>query len=101
MLGVGSNKITSVQKCLQQDDNGYKIIVDRLIENRKKRLRRIKKEEKDAMRPNSLVKKKYAGVFLLDNLLDVAIEKLEEDDEELKKEAVLYTPSASFIRKNK
>lgn len=95
MLGVGSNKITSVQRCLQQDDNGYKIIVERLIENRKKRLKRIRKEEKEKtdMSPMSFAKKKYPAYFLLDNLLDAAIEKLEEDDKALEKEAVLYTPS--------
>src|ERR1035437_7877568 len=60
MLGVGSNKITSVQKCLQQDDNGYEIIVKRLIENRKKRLREAKKQNKEDFSPIALAKKKYA-----------------------------------------
>jgi len=96
MLGVGNNKITSVHKCLQQDDNGYKIIVKRLIEKRKQRLRKIKKENKVDMSPLAGVKKKYAGHFLLPNLLDVAIEKLEEDDKSLEKEAVLYTPSSGY-----
>jgi len=96
MLGVGSNKITSVHKCLQQDDNGYKIVVKRLIEKRKQRLRKIKKENKNkvGMSPLADVKRKYAGHFLLPNLLDAAIEKLEEDDKSLEKEAVLYTPSS-------
>jgi TrpR-related protein YerC/YecD len=101
MLGVGSNKITSVHRCLQQDDNGYKIIVDRLVESRRNRLKKARKKEKDCTSSNAIVKKKYAGHFLLSNLLDAAIDKLEENDEELKKEAVLYTPSASFIRKNR
>jgi len=101
ILGVGTDKISRVHKCLQQDDSGYKIIAKRLIENRKKHLRKIKKEEKDVMSPNSLVKKKYAGIFLLDNLLDSAINKLEENDEELKKEALLFTPSSTFTKKEK
>ena len=98
ILAVGFGKISAVQRALQQDDNGYKIIVKRLIENRKNRLRRIKKENKKRidMWPMSAVKKRYPAYFLLDNLLDVAIEKLEEDDKELEKEALLYTPSASF-----
>ena len=104
MLGVGKNKISSVQKCLQQDDNGYKIIVERLIENRKKRLKKIKKEEKERMNmsPLAAAKKAYPAHFLLDNLLDAAIEKLDEDDKELEKEAVLYTPSSgrSHLRTN-
>jgi TrpR-related protein YerC/YecD len=101
MLGVGSNKITNVQKSLQQDDNGYKLIVKRLIENRKQRLRKIKKENKEKidMSPLALAKKKYAGHFLLPNLLDAAIEKLEEDDKSLEKEALLFTPSSTFLRK--
>ncbi|MCX6720028.1 MAG: YerC/YecD family TrpR-related protein [Candidatus Staskawiczbacteria bacterium] len=94
ILGVGSNKITSVHKCLQQDDSGYKIIVDRLIENRKKRLRKIIKEEKDAKSSLTGYKKTHPGHFLLPNLVDAAIERLEENDEELKKEALLFTPSA-------
>ncbi|MEI7425045.1 MAG: Trp family transcriptional regulator [Candidatus Staskawiczbacteria bacterium] len=96
MLGVGNNKITSVHKCLQQDDNGYKTIIKKLIEKRKQRLRKIKKENKVDMSPLAGVKKKYVGHFLLPNLLDVAIEKLEEDDKALEKEAVLYTPSSGY-----
>ena len=61
ILGAGNNKISNVQRSLQQDDNGYKIIIKRLIENRKQRLRRIKKEDKERtnMSPMSVVKKKY------------------------------------------
>ena len=96
MLGVGKNKIAGVQKVLQQDDNGYKIIVKRLIENRKNRLKKIKKRNKDKMdmSPISAVKRKYPTYFLLNNLLDAAIEKLEDDDRELGKQALLFTPSS-------
>jgi len=101
ILGTGNNKITNVHKALQQDDNGYKMIVKRLIENRKRRLRRIKKENKEKanMSPTAALKKKYPAYFLLDNLLDVAIEKLDEDEKELEKEAILFTPSLKFFRK--
>src|SRR3989344_1966384 len=44
MLGVGRDKISFVSKNLLQDDSGYKFIAERLIKNRKHRLRRIKKE---------------------------------------------------------
>lgn len=99
IIGVGKNKIASVQKSIQQDDSGYKIIVKRLIENRKSRLRRIKKENKERanMSPMSAIKKKYPAYFLLDNLLDVAIEKIEEDDKALEKEALLFTPSSKTL----
>ena len=101
ILGVGYGKISAVQRALQQDDNGYKIIIKRLIKNRKDRLRKNKKAEKEAakMSPIASVKKRYRGHFLLDNLIDVAIEKIEEDDKALEKEAILYTPSSKSLRK--
>ncbi|OGZ75304.1 MAG: hypothetical protein A3G45_00850 [Candidatus Staskawiczbacteria bacterium RIFCSPLOWO2_12_FULL_37_15] len=92
MLGVGSNKIASVQKCLQQDDNGYKIIIKRLIESRKKRLKRMKSEEKNA-KEGSSIKKFSATNRILSGLLDAVIEKL-DGDKELEKEALLFTPSS-------
>ncbi len=100
MLGVGNEKISNVHKCLLQDDSGYKIIVKRLIENRKQRLRRIKKESKGSLSPMETIKKRYPRYFLLPNLLDAAIEKLEEDDKSLEKEALLFTPSSTFLRNN-
>ena len=95
LIGTGKSKITSVQKSLLQDDSGYKIIVKRLIENRKKRLKRQKIENKRVTRssPFAAYKRKNPG-YLLENLLDAAIEKLEINDKELEKEALLFTPSA-------
>jgi len=101
ILGAGNDKISNVQKCLLQDDSGYKIIIKRLIENRKQRLKRIKKENKGILSPFAIVKKKYARHFLLPNLLDAAIEKIEENDKTLEKEALLFTPSSTFSRKKK
>ncbi len=103
MLGVGIDKISRVQKCLQQDDNGYAIVVKRLIEDRKNRLRKIKKNEKNITDTSMFAKAKkiYKGHFLLNNLLDVAIEKLQENDKELEEEALLFTPSATFLRNKK
>lgn len=103
LLGVGVAKISNVQKALIQDDSGYKIIVKRLIENRKRRLKRIKKEEKEAREsssPLSSIKKFSFANRILPDLLDAVIEKL-EDDKELEKEALLFTPSSTFERKNK
>lgn len=101
LLGVSNNKISTVHKNLLQDDSGYKIIIKRLIQNRKERLKRIKKENKRSLSPFETVKKKYPGYFLLPNLLDTVIEKLEEDDKSLEKEALLFTPSSTFQRKKK
>lgn len=99
ILGVGNDKISNVQRALQQDDNGYKIIIKRLIENRKKRLKKIKKESSGSLSSLETLKKKRPLHFLLPNLLDAAIEKLEEDDKSLEKEALLFTPSSTFLRK--
>jgi len=98
ILGVGNSKISAVQRALQQDDNGYKIIVKGLIENRKKRLRRMKNEEKRASKNSAI--RKYASARILPDLLDAVIEKF-EDDKDLEKEALLFTPSrAPFSSKN-
>jgi len=94
LLGAGKSKITSVQKNLLQDDSGYKIIVKKLIADRKKRLIKMRRENKEDFSPLAGAKKKYSGRFLLSNLLDTAIEKLEINDKELEKEALLFTPSA-------
>lgn len=103
ILSVGSDKISRVQKSLDQDDSGYKIIVKRLIENRKRRLKRIKNEEKEAREgssPFGSIKKFSPANRILPNLLDAVIEKL-EDDKELEKEALLFTPSLAPFRNKK
>lgn len=97
ILGVGKPKITSVNKNLLQDDSGYKIIVKRLIENRKNRLRKIEKEEKNKMSPLAQSKKNLRHA-LLANLIDTAIFKLGENSKELEKKALLFTPSSGFVR---
>ena len=101
ILGVGRDKISFVNKNLLQDDSGYKFIAERLIKNRKQRIRKIKKGNKVDFSPLAGAKKKYAGHFLLSNLLDSAIEKLEEDDKALEKEALLFTPSSKFLQGGK
>jgi len=97
ILGAGSDKISRVQKALNQDDSGYKFIVKRLIGNRKRRLKRAKDSEKEAGNNSPL--KNYAATRVLPDLLDAVIEKF-EDDKELEKEALLFTPSrAPFSNK--
>ena len=92
MLGVGKEKISSVNKSLLQDDSGYKIIIERLIENRKKRLKRMKKEERSAAYPFAGLKKQ-SRFLVLNAIIDAVIEN-GIDDKELEKEALLFTPSA-------
>ena len=91
MEAIAINEDLAVHKNLLQDDSGYKIIVKRLIENRKKRLKRLKNEEKIASE-SSAIKKFSPAYRVLPNLLDAVIEKL-KDDKELEKEALLFTPS--------
>ncbi len=101
ILGVGNEKISSVHKCLLQDDSGYKIIVKRLIGNRKKRLKRIKKIEKEMASDSPLKRiKKLPSARVLPSLLDAVIEKL-EDDKDLEREALLFTPSSAPFNNRK
>lgn len=103
LLGTGVAKISSVQKALNQDDSGYKIIIKRLIENRKKRLKKIKKQDREtrSFSPLKTIKNFSPANRILPDLLDVVIEKF-EDDRKLEKEALLFTPSlAPFKNKRK
>ena len=102
-LKVGRDKISTVQKNLLQDDSGYKIIVKRLIENRKKRLKRIKNEEKsdrESLTLSGALKKFSPANRILPDLLDAVIEKF-EDDKKLEKETLLFTPSRSPFNNKK
>ncbi|MEK7080378.1 MAG: hypothetical protein AAB925_00910, partial [Patescibacteria group bacterium] len=77
--------------------------VKRLIENRKKRLKRIKKSEKDAaesLSPLKAIKNFSPANRILPDLLDAVIEKF-EDDKDLEKEALLFTPSLATFKNKK
>jgi len=104
MLGVGRDKISAVQKNLQQDDNGYKIIVDRLIEIRKERLK--KNGANPEMGSNNSMRKTHPLYFVpfLPSILDLAIDsgKSKVDSEEfLKRKALFSTPSLQVEAKSK
>ena len=98
ILGVGRDKISNVHKSLLQDDSGYRIIIERLIKNRKERIKKIKRQNRRSLSPFEGLKKKYPAYFLLPNLLDKVLEKI-EDDELLEKDAILFTPSSKFLKK--
>jgi len=99
ILNVSYSKISAVQRALQQDDNGYKIIIKRLIKNRKKRMRKKEKDASDTS-PLSTIKKYRSANRVLPDLLDAVIEKF-EDDKDLEKEALFFTPSANSLRTKK
>ena len=100
MMGVGNNKIASVHKSLLQDDDGYKIIVKRLLQNRKERLKKMEKTERDKLSPLKNSKKNLRHM-LLANLIDATIFKLESNDKELEERALFFTPSAGIEKRNK
>lgn len=99
MLGVGKTKIANVQKVLQQEGNGYKLAIDKLLKDRRRRLKIIE-DQKEAI-PGSFkkLKKVYAGHFALSNLIEEFGESL-DDNPVKKKEAALFTPSL-YSQKNK
>ncbi|MFH1462475.1 MAG: YerC/YecD family TrpR-related protein [bacterium] len=97
ILGVGRGKITNVQKSLIRSGDGYKTVIKRLLENRRKKLRAQKQKGKIQKSSFEKLKKKYPLHFLLFNLVDEISDKLE--DNTLKKEKILLsTPSCGTER---
>jgi len=75
LLGVGKNKISSVHRKLDRGGEGYKLLIQRILENRKKRkihkIKAIKKKQRRIENSDvERVKKRYAGAFLLWNILE-------------------------------
>lgn len=98
LLGVSRSKIATVHKILLIEGNGYKIAIERLLEDRKKR---IKKEEDKKIDPLSFKRtaKKFPAYFALFNLID-GLSDLKNDPER-KKQAALFTPSLNYLKKNR
>lgn len=94
LLGVGRGKVTNVQKSLTRSGEGYKVIIKRLLESRKKKLKTQKRWAKTANSPFGTLKQKYPLQFLLFNLIDEISESLGEDKLKSEKEALLFTPSS-------
>ncbi len=92
LLGVGKGKVTNVQKSLILSGEGYKIIIRRLLENRKKRLKIKNRGIKANNSSFAKLKQKYPLHFFLFNVIDEISEKL-EDDKFKEKEVLLFTPS--------
>lgn len=96
LLKVSRIKIAAVHKTLSVEGNGYKIAIERLIENRQKRIKRQKEEKLNTLGFNS-IKRKYPLHFAIFNLLD-SLSDL-KDDPDLKKRAALFTPSFNYLEK--
>ena len=93
MLGVGKDKINNVQKSLIRNGQGYKTVVKRLLDKRKRRLKNQRKWEKTANSPFGATKQRHPVYFCLFNLIDEISESL-KDDKSFEKEALFLTPSS-------
>ena len=91
LLGVGKGKITNVQKSLNRHGEGYKVVIQRLLERRKSKIQKAKKREKVHQSDFERMKQRYSGYFLLLNLIDELGERLGKSKYE--KEALKQTPS--------
>lgn len=92
LLKVGKSKVTNVQKSLVKNGGGYKIIIKRLLDSRKNKIQKLKKFAKNQDTIFAQLKQKYPSHFLLVDLIDELGEFLFED-KEIKKEALINTPS--------
>jgi len=96
LLKVGKDKITRVQKKINQGGEGYSLLITRILEARKKRKINIIKSQRRKLRkiekPNSeRLKKNYPLHFLFHNILDeledhlVALSEIDKPEDFYKK----------------
>ena len=91
-LGVGKSKIANVQKTLDKGGQGYKLIMKRLLDLRRKKIDLHKRKTKALYSDFEKLKQRYPLHFLLFNLADQILEKL-KDKKPKDKEIALFTPS--------
>jgi TrpR-related protein YerC/YecD len=99
LLGTSRGKVSNIHKVLSVDGSGYKIVIKRLLENRKARIKKIEKEKLDPLTFKAVIKK-YPDRFLFFDLIDELGVSLKKSLEREKK-AVLFTPSLRHAKKNK
>ncbi len=96
--GAGRATITSVSKKLNQEDrNGYKIVIERLLEQRKKIIQKQKKITKLQKSEWERTKQRYPLAFLFSHILDEIRARQELKDPRLIKQAVRRTPSRRYV----
>jgi TrpR-related protein YerC/YecD len=81
-LGVGVDKISSVQRSIQRDGTGYEIVLKRLRKTlyaREKKEERKRKEHAGSFPDFAYLKKKYPLYFLISNLFDEFDEWMDDD----------------------
>lgn len=102
LLEVGRSKISRVHRALEKGGEGYRILLARLLEHRKKRKMKNVKGEARRKRSHanpdvSAIKKRYPGHFLLWNIMD-------EFGDTLEAKASIKSPQEEmreYYRKNK
>jgi TrpR-related protein YerC/YecD len=75
LLGVGKNKISSVHRKLDRGGEGYRLLIQRILENRKDRkiqsIKAVKKSERRIKNSDvDNIKKRYAGMFMLWDIIE-------------------------------
>lgn len=98
LLNTSKAKIAIVHKILSMDGSGYKIAIRRLLEDRKRRIKKIK--DRESMNPLKKAMRGQPGRFAFFNLIEEITESLDKNPEKTK-EAALYTPSFSNIKRKK
>jgi len=90
---AGRATITAISKKLNQEDrNGYKIVIKRLLEQRKKIIQAQKRKEKQTSEWER-AKRRYPLQFLFANILDEIGARQERKNPKLTKQALRHTPS--------
>ncbi|MDP2910369.1 MAG: hypothetical protein A2V72_01215 [Candidatus Nealsonbacteria bacterium RBG_13_37_56] len=94
LLKVSNNKINKVQKVLVSEDRGkgFDLIIERLLAERKERIRRKERDINIKESPEKQLKRKYSHIFLLENLVDDAYDNIKNSSRR-EKDALLFTPS--------
>lgn len=95
LLRVGMATITSVHRKLQRErgGKGYRTVVSRLLEQRKKKLQARQKQVRIREQPFAQLKHRYPLPFLLFNVLDEIEANRERKSSKLTNQALSYTPS--------
>jgi len=94
LLKVSNNKINKVQKVLVSEDGGkgFDLIIERLLAERKKRIRKKERDIDIKESPEKQLKRKYSHIFLLENLVDDAYDSIKNSSRR-ERDALLFTPS--------
>jgi len=92
--GAGIATITAVSRKLRQEErNGYQIVIERLLDQRKKKLQAYKRRTKGQESEWERTKQRYPLLFLFSNILDEIEARQEYKKPELTRQAAEDTPS--------